>query len=84
MRHASASAGTSNPEDQALLLFAQSRQRGTVDPLRAKHVRVIDLQKLFRSECLRRAKYHVSRVMDDNVETAVFLDDLFDGLVADS
>ena len=29
----------------------------------------------------RRAKDHVSRVVDDNVETAVFLDDSFDGLV---
>jgi hypothetical protein len=57
------------------------RQRGTIDALRAEHVGVIDLQELFGSEGFRRTKDHVSRVVDDDIETAVFLDDSLDGLV---
>jgi hypothetical protein len=57
------------------------RQRSTIDALRAEHVGVIDLQELFGSEGFRGTKDHVSRVVDDDIETAVFLDDSLDGLV---
>jgi hypothetical protein len=64
-----------------LFLFAQLRQRGTIDALRAEHVGVIDLQELFGSEGFRRTKDHVSRVVGNDIETAVFLDDSLNDLV---
>ena len=57
------------------------RSRGTIDALRAEHIGVINLQELFGSEGFRRTKDHVSGVVDDDIETAVFLDDSLDGLV---
>jgi hypothetical protein len=57
------------------------RQRGPIDALRAEHVGVIDLQELFGSEGFRSTEDHVPRVVDDDIETAVFLDDSLDGLV---
>ena len=63
------------------LMFAQLRQRCTIDALRAEHVGVVDLHELFGGEGFRRTEDHVSRVVDDDIETAVFLDDNLDGLV---
>src|ERR1700722_2396036 len=76
-----ARAGASDPEDQSFLLVAQLWERSAVNPLRAEHICVIDLQELFGSEGLCRTKDHVPRVMDDDVETAVILDDSFNRLV---
>ena len=40
-------------------MFAQLRQRGQIDALRAEHVGVIDLQELFGSEGFRSTENHV-------------------------
>ena len=56
-------------------LFTQLRQSVAVNPLCAEHVGVVDLSKLFRSEGFCRAEDHVPRVVNDDIETAVFLEE---------
>ena len=67
---------------QATPLPAQLRQRGAVDPLRAQHVDVVELGKLFRSERLGRAERHVAGVMNDHVQPAALGNDLRDACLA--
>jgi hypothetical protein len=49
--------------------------------LGAEHISVIDLQELFGGKGFRRAKDHASRVVDDDIKAAVFLNDSLDGLM---
>ena len=62
-------------------MLTQLWERSAVNPLRAEHIGIIDLQELFGSKGLRRAKDHMSRVVDDDVETDGFLYDGFNCLV---
>ena len=72
---------TSTDRCRCALLSWAPALRGTIDALRAEYVGVTDLQKLFGSEGFRRTKNHVSRVVDDDIETVVFIDDSLDGPV---
>jgi len=48
------------PDHQPLALFAQLRQSGTIHPLRAQDIDVIEFRQLFRCESFGRTKNHVS------------------------
>jgi hypothetical protein len=54
------------------------RQGGTIDALRAEHVDVVELGKLFRRECFGRPERHVTGVVNDDVQTAAVGQDLLD------
>jgi len=51
---------------------------GAVHPLRAEHVRVVDVGELLRGERLRGAEDHVAGVVHDHVEACTLADDLRD------
>ncbi len=55
------------------------RQRRAVDPLRADDVDVVEGGELLRREGLRRTPDHVAGIVDDDVQTAGFVDDAPDG-----
>jgi hypothetical protein len=76
-----ACAGASDPKNQTLSLLAQLGQSTPVDALSTEHVGVVHLNELFRCERFRRAKDHVPGVVDDDIETTVFLNDGFNSLV---
>jgi hypothetical protein len=68
-----------HPDQEPPALFAEVRQRRAIDPLCAKHIDIVKFGKLLRRERLSWAKRHMPGVVNDNIETAVVLDDLRDG-----
>ncbi|MDB5620406.1 MAG: hypothetical protein JWQ24_4644 [Tardiphaga sp.] len=67
-----------DPDQQAFALLAQVGKRRPVDPLGAEYVDVILLNELVGHERLGGAENHVSRIMDDDIESSTVRDDLRD------
>lgn len=68
-------------EARSKKIYACLWERGAIDALRAEHVSVVDLSELLVDEGFGCTEDHVSRVVDDDIETTVFLDDGLDGRV---
>src|SRR5260370_25349105 len=77
-RSAGARAAAASPNDKALALLAQRGQHGTIHPLRAQNVDVVEFGKLLWCERLSRTEDHVACVVDNNIQTTVFCENLLD------
>jgi len=53
-------------------------QRYAVYPLGAEHVDVVEFSQLLRRECFRRSKDHVPGIVHEDIEPALFGDNLAD------
>ena len=66
------------------MLFSHLRQRYAVYPLGAEHVDVVEFGQLLRRERFRRSEHHMPGIVHENIEPALFGDNLadrrFDGL----
>jgi hypothetical protein len=69
-RAIAASAAAANPNYQALALFPQYRQSGTVHTLCAQYIDVVKLCELLGREGFGRAEDHVTSVVDHDIALA--------------
>ena len=67
-----------HPDEQPLALFSHLGQRYAVYPLGAEHVDVVEFSQLLRRECFRRSKDHVPGIVHEDIEPALFGDNLAD------
>jgi len=61
-----------------LALFSHLGQRYAVYPLGAEHVDVVEFSQLLRRERFRRSEHHVPGIVHENIEPALFGDNLAD------
>lgn len=73
--------GAAHPQQQPRALGAKVRQSGAADPLCSQDVDVVDGCEVLGRERLGGAEDHVPRVVDDDVEAAVPVEDGADGQV---
>ncbi len=60
------------------MLFSHLRQRYAVYPLGAEHVDVVEFGQLLRRERFRRPEHHMPGIVHENIEPALFGDNLAD------
>ena len=77
-RSAAARAAAAYPNDKALALLAQRGQHGTIYPLRAQNVDIVEFGKLLWCERFSRTEDHVAGIVDNNIQTTVFCENLLD------
>jgi hypothetical protein len=56
-------------------LAAHVGQGGTVDPLGREHVHVVECRELRRRECLGGSECHVTRIVDNDIDAVMSIDD---------
>src|SRR6202047_5552451 len=67
-----------HPDEQPLALFSHLGQRCAVYPLGAEHVDVVEFSQLLRRERFRRSEDHVPGIVHEDIEPALFGNNLAD------